>query len=91
MINQSTFHPVHAWVEWELLAIVHFQKVTVNKWSFRDRGRRRGEGAGRPVGIVRNNPNLRSSVLKLGWGAFGNGPGSGVAENIEKGKSNRSL
>ena len=29
MINQSTFHPVHAWVEWELLAIVHFLKVTV--------------------------------------------------------------
>ena len=68
-----------------------FSERDCNKWSFRDRGRRRGEGADRPVAIVRNNPNLRSSVLKLGWGAFGNGPGSGVAENIEKGKSNRSL
>ena len=68
-----------------------FSEGDCNKWRFRDRGKRRGEGAGRPVGVVRNNPNLRSSVLKLGWGSFGNGSGSGVAENIEKGKSNRSL
>lgn len=68
-----------------------FSEGDCNKWRFRDGGKRWGEGVGRPVGIVRNNPNLRSSVLKLGWDAFGNGSGSSVAGNIEKGKSNRSL
>lgn len=38
-----------------------------------------------------NSPNLRSSVLKLGWGAFGNGRGDAVAGNIVKRKFNRSL
>lgn len=52
---------------------------------------RRGVGIGRPVGLERSNSNLRSSVLKLGWGAFGNGQGGVVAENIMKGKVSRSL
>lgn len=47
-------------------------------------------GTGRPVGIVKNNPNLRSSILQLGWSAFGNGWGDVVARNIVKGKLTRS-
>lgn len=42
MINQSTFHPVHAWVEWELLAIAHFQKGTVTNGGL-ETGARGGE------------------------------------------------
>ena len=79
--------PVCVWIEWELLATIHFQKVTTQRGL-----ERVGEvGVRRPVGIVKNNPNLRSSVLKLGWGAFGNGQGGVVARNIVKGKVNRFL
>ena len=50
-----------------------------------------GVGVRIPVEIARNNSYLRSSALKLGWGAFGNGQGGIVARKIVKGKFSRSL
>lgn len=67
-----------------------FSEGDCNKWRFGDRGKRWGEGVGRPVGIGRNNPNLRSSVLKLG-GMLENGSEVVLLETLRKEKSNRSL
>lgn len=74
------------------MATVHLGKLLQHREALRGWGvGRRGVGAGRPVGLERSNPNLRSSVLKLGWGAFGNGQGGVVATDIMKGKVSRSL
>lgn len=48
-------------------------------------------GSRETSGVRKKYPNLRSSVLKLGWGAFGNGQGGVVTTNIMKGKVSRSL
>lgn len=59
-------------------------------WRGQGWGSGSGSGSGETNGDC-NGPNLRSSVLKLGWGAFGNGRGDAVAGNIVKRKFNRSL
>lgn len=48
-------------------------------------------GSRETSGARKKYPNLRSFVLKLGWGAFGNGQGGVVTTNTMKGKVSRSL
>lgn len=61
-----------------------FSEGDCNKWRFGDSGARGGEREEDSVGIGRNNPNLRSSVLKLGWDAFGNGSEVVLLETLRK-------
>lgn len=72
---------------------MHFEEVTVAQGGLERMGLggNGGVGAGRPVGILRNNSHLRSSVRKREWGAFRNGQGGIVARSIVKGKFSRFL
>lgn len=75
---------------------MHFEEVTAAQGGLERMGLggNGGVGAGRPVGILRNNSHLRSSVRKREWGAFRNGQGGQggiVARSIVKGKFSRFL